>query len=698
MSLRSLLIPVALLLAATPSITALGQAVRPVRANDYYRLVDVSAPAMAPDGSRVAYVRTTVDEAENRRRREIWLVGADGMSEPRRLTSPGTESFAPAWHPNSQLLAFRSIREGEVGTWFIDLAAGGEAFQINGVEGYPWFSPDGLWIAFTRPTPPTGEAAARTRSGRNRYETVGEDAELVEARFTGRAYDWMRARGDGAGYLPDPRDALASPASELYVLPLSGGRARQITRLGVDVSAVAWDPTSTRLAFVADTRQRDEHTYRREDLWIVERAGGVSQITDDDNVHRAPRWMPDGESVVVQRSAGLDRVIADGAGQGAPVDLVQISVAGGGTTNLTPAWDLRPGPVTIDDAGVMQFTTNVGGQSHRFRIDPSGAVEQITTGRRWLTGFDADAGSERVAYLSTTSTRPVELFAATIDGTNEVQLTRHNEVLRSQVILSAARPISFASTDGQEIEGWIILPPGILADGPAVPLILSAHGGPHGAYGERFTLQFQLWATAGYAVLFTNPRGSTGYGEDFLWATWGGGWGGLDYEDVMSGVGFAIETYNIDTSRLGVTGYSYGGFLTNWLITQTDRFAAAISGAGISNWISDYGTADVPQTKESEFYGPPWKPASAELLWERSPVKHADGVSTPTLFLHGENDFRVPIEQAEQMYTALRKQNVPARFVRYPDTSHGRGSWRPWDMVHRYTQELDWWRRYFDAE
>ena len=164
----------------------------------------------------------------------------------------------------------------------------------------------------------------------------------------------------------------------------------------------------------------------------------------------------------------------------------------------------------------------------------------------------------------------------------------------------------------------------------------------------------------------------------------------------MSGVGYAVENYNVDDSRLGVTGYSYGGFLTNWVITHTNRFVAAISGAGISNWISDYGTADIPRTKESEFYGPPWESRSGALLWEQSPIKHAAGVTTPTLFLHGEDDFRVPIEQAEQMYTALRKQRVPARFVRYPDTSHG--NWRPWDTVHRYTEELTWWRRHFEEE
>ncbi|MFQ5789889.1 MAG: S9 family peptidase, partial [Acidobacteriota bacterium] len=352
-------------------------------------------------------------------------------------------------------------------------------------------------------------------------------------------------------------------------------------------------------------------------------------------------------------------------------------------------------PTWSPEGRFIYFSAGIGGNSHLFRVPAAGgAVEQVTTGDRRLGGVSLSATANRIAYTATDSTHPKELYSSRIDGSDQKKLSGFNDAFIQEVNLSPAERIRYPSKDATEIEGWVILPPGY---DPAkrYPLILSIHGGPHGAYGNRFSPRFQLWAANDYVVLYTNPRGSSGYGEDFLYATWGG-WGILDTEDVMAGVDYVLKQYSIDEARLGVTGYSYGGFLTNWIIGQSSRFVAAVSGAGISNWISDYGTADIPRTKESEFYGPPWETKSGELLKKLSPITHVGKVTTPTLFIHGESDFRVPIEQAEQMYTALKKRRVPAKFVRYADSYHG--GWTPWNTVHRYYQELKLWKKYLSPE
>jgi len=279
-----------------------------------------------------------------------------------------------------------------------------------------------------------------------------------------------------------------------------------------------------------------------------------------------------------------------------------------------------------------------------------------------------------------------------MDGRGEKKLTGFNDAFVKEIEAVTADRILFKSKDGTEVEGWVLKPRGY-DPARAWPLILTMHGGPHGAYGNDFSFEHQLFAANGYLVVYTNPRGSTNYGEKFLWATWGA-WGDRDFEDVMGGVEYAKTKYNVDEKRMGVTGYSYGGFLTNWVIGHTNRFAAAVSGAGIANWISDYATSDIPRTKESEFFGAPWN-RGRDILEKQSPITYAANFKTPTLFVNGESDARVPIEEAEQMYMALRKQHVAARMVRYPDTYHG--GWTPWNTVHRYYEEMKWWRRYLDG-
>ncbi len=662
---------------------ARAEGARALQLEDYYRIETASAPAISPDGRWVAFVRNSILEADNQRHSEIWLSPADGSAPAARLTSAAFAASAPKWSPDGKLLAFRSTRKApgvEGDTWFLRMdRAGGEAFQIPGVGGAPIFSPDNRWIAFMKKTPP----AAKPHEASPLEKTL-------EQRFKGRIYDWMNVRFDGRGYLPDPRDPAATPPAELYVVARDGGTPRQLTHLGVDALAAVWRPDSAALALTADSHQRDEYSYERADLWLVDLEGQIRRLTDDGYEYDSPAWAPDGRSLVFRRRPGLNQVIRARQNHGGAVDLYRMAAEGGQATNLTPEWDLIPdAPAWSPDGQFIYFGGAVGGDTNLFRVPASGgAVARITQGERALGGFSFSQGFDRMAYAASDAVHPSEAFAARMDGTSEVKLSALNDAWLKDVPPIPAERIRYRSKDGTEVEGWIVLP---RAGKASYPLILAIHGGPHGAYADAFDFEFQWLAANGYAVVYTNPRGSTGYGEKFLWATWGA-WGKLDCEDVLAGVDYALAHYPLDGKRLGVTGYSYGGFLTDWIVTQTDRFAAAVTGAGISNWISDYGTADIPRTKESEFYGAPWEPASAERMRALSPITYAGNVRTPTLFVHGEADRRVPIEEAEQMYTALKKRQVPARFVRYPGNFHG--GWPPWDMVHRYYQELQWWRQY----
>ncbi|MGH9854018.1 MAG: S9 family peptidase [Blastocatellia bacterium] len=666
---------------------------RPLELQDYYRIESADNPAISPDGRWVAFTRSYIVEAENRRQSEIWLAPTDGSSAPVRITNPAFSSSNPRWSPDGKLLAFVSRRklpgaDGESSIWFLRMdQPAGEAFQIPGVGGTPIFSPDNQWIAFTKRTPPETKA-------QQRYDSDFE--RKLNERFKGRIQDWMNYRFDGRGYLPDPRDPVATPPEELYVVPRAGGTPKQITKFGFDAQAVAWRPDSGALLIEANAHQRDEYTYERADLWLAPLDGQVKRLTDDGYDHSSPAWAPDGRFVVFRRQQGLSQVIQAKRNHGAPVDLYRMPGGGGQIENLTAAWDLLPGaPSWSGDGKFVYFSGGIGGASHLFRVAASGgAVEQVTQGDRMLGAFSLSAAFDRIAYSATDSSRPSEIFSARIDGSNEKKLSGVNDAFAGGVFLSRAERILYPSKDGTQIEGWVLLPPGYDPAKGKYPLILNIHGGPHGAYGNNFSFQFQLLAANGYVVLYTNPRGSTNYGEKFLWATWGG-WGVLDYDDVMAGVDHAMKKYAIDERRMGVTGYSYGGFLTNWVITHTSRFTAAIAGAGISNWISDYGTADIPRTKESEFFGTPWEPQSRELMIKLSPITHAANATTPTLFVHGEADLRVPIEQAEQMYVALKKRRVPAKFIRYPDSYHG--GWTPWNTAHRYYQEMRWWGQYLNG-
>lgn len=669
---------------------------RPLAYDDYYRIETPGQVALSPDGRHVAFVRSRVLEEQNRSHGELWLVDADGRSAPVGLTGADLEASGPRWTPDGTLLAFSArgngAEDGRGSTIrFMRTDAPGETFEVPGVGGPPLFDPTNRWIAFTRAVPPGGPRPTPA-------PPATEAERKIVDRFDGRSYDWMGYRFDRRGYLPDPRDPWATPPEQIFVVPRDGGEPRQITSLAVDARDAAWRPDGEALAFVADTHARDEHTYERADLWTATLDGDVTRLTDDEYDYGAPAWSPDGRWIAVQGSLGLDVVVREKWDHGAPSDLWLISADGSVSRNVTENWDLIPGaPEWSPDGRWIYFTADDAGSTHLCRIHPEGgSVQEVTFGEERVGSVSFSADGEHVALTRQGPTEPGEVYLAEPDAERIEPLTHLNADLLEELDLQAPELIEYGSPDGTGVQGWLLPPVGYdRAEGTRWPLIVAIHGGPHGSYGAEFSFERQLLSGAGYFVLYTNPRGSTGYGEDFLWATWGS-WGDEDYDDVMAGVDQVLADYPVDPERMGVTGYSYGGYLTNWIITQTHRFAAAVTGAGISNWVSDYGTADIPRTKESEFFGPPWEVEGLKNLLASSPIVHAAGVRTPTLFVHGEYDHRVPIEEAEQMYTALQKQGVPARMIRYPESYHG--GWTPWRTLHRYWASVQWWDRWLQGK
>jgi len=654
---------------------------------DFYQEIGVGGVAMSPDGSMVAFVVTTVVEEENTRHREIWMQRLESgapAGEPFRLTSPTEESSAPAWSPDGKLLTFNSRRGDDPNaTWFIRMdAASGEAFHIDGVDATPRWSPDGRWIAFTR-TPDADETPEDPRAGWIAPDAVSRTVDAE--RFDGRVVTSLRYKRDGSLRL-QPHYATLDKR-QLFVVAASGGAPTQLTQLAFDVGAPVWSPDGTLILFSGNELQDDElNREQTGDIFAVGRAGGaVRTLTTNPGSESAPAFAPDGSRILftsnAERGALAQLMVvdinADGTFAGAPV-------------NILGDWDLGTrGAGFNPDGSAVRFSTGITGNSHLFEIPASGgAVRQITRGDRQLGGFSASADAALMAYTGTDATHPAELYIAAGDGGAESRATSFNDEWLADVDLQPAQRLTWTVADGTEVEGWLIKPVGY---NPArsYPMVLKIHGGPHGAYGNTWFRTFHVLSASGFFVLYPNPRGSTGYGHDFTYAT-RGQWGEMDSEDFLVGVEAAIAAYpQIDTDRVGVSGGSYGGFFTNWLTATTDRFAAAVTSRSITNWESWYGASDAQGLTEYEFYGPPWE--QRELYRRLSPISYVENVTAPTLIIHSENDYRTPIADGEQWFIALKKLGVPVELVRYPRSSHGLSrTGEPWLLVDRLERLRSW--------
>ncbi len=677
-----------LLLAASPARLVSQTSPRPWQPTDYYRLVSVGNPRLAPDGRRLAFPVTTVVEDKDRRHTEIWMAVVDGSTPPTRYTSPATEAASPVWSPDGTLLAFTSKREGfEDDVWFLRTTPpGGEAFQIRGVHGSPHFSADGrrLLFGWRGPDPDS----AKQQPWRDRVSPSAITRGPDPKRFDGRVYTSLPFLADERGLI-SPRETRRP--SHLYVVPLEGGEPQQLTTGALSQSEPDWAPDGSAVLYVEDATDTIEVSRQAQpQLWLLPLAGGPARRIETGYIEsRAPAWSPDGRTIAFICSKG----------RGERNDVCVIPAAGGPVRNLTAAWALDPGqPTWSPDGKTIYVGAETRGNVHLFAVDAAGApVRQVTSGERSLAGFSLSRDGKWLAYTSSDVTHPSELYVAPLGagGLPDRRLTSFNDALLSQVAILPADTFWFASGGGLRIEGWLMKPYGY-RPGQRYPLVLSIHGGPHSNYGNIFFPEFQMLAGQGYWLLFTNPRGSSGYGHDFTYAT-RGRWGMEDYDDLMKAVDVAIARSGggggrgggVDTTRLAVLGGSYGGFMTNWVVGHTNRFAVAETDRSIFNWYSWYGSSDAQGLTDYEFAGRPWE--SDSLYRALSPMQFARSIRTPMLIVHSEDDRRTPIANAEQLFVTLRERGVPAEFVRYPRSFHGLSrTGPPWLLVDRLERIRTW--------
>jgi dipeptidyl aminopeptidase/acylaminoacyl peptidase len=720
-------------LAVPAALTA--QAKRAFTPADWYKVTTVSTPTLSPDGSKVAFTVTTVREAENRRHSEVWVVPTSG-GEPQRYTSPAFESSAPRFSDDGKILYFTSQRPGGRGTqWALRMdTPSGEAYQPatpptftagsqpadksftitagnggfggrgggggrGGRGGAPDASPDSA---------NANDPYARMKPiARPPYNAITKPE--VPARFDGRQIVDMSYKSNGVSeFIAGPRTAPrpTTPRPSQISIQRPGSPAKEITHTNYSHREATVSPDGKWIAFIADARLRSDSAVTAErdsidklppDRKRAEQPRNDSEIfilpvaaCEQGTAECTPRKLEyAGNESNLEWSPDSRRI----AFVGTPAQfknrrLFVVEAAGGKPQDILGTWQYEPGNITWLANGQIMMATSTGGSNGVYTIDPS--TRKITTvlgGRRMVNSPVLDHDQRNIVFVGTDLTHPTELFIANADGSGERKLTAFNDKLNSEIEWANAERVFTKGVGGLDIETWLMKPPGYDAS-KKYPLVLYIHGGPHSAYGEGWFDEFQSLAGAGFMVLFTNPRGSSGTNTEFTYAS-RGDWGGKDFDDLMRATDWAAKRADVDSTRMGVTGGSYGGFMTAWVTTKTNRFKAAETDRMISEWTYWYGSSDAQGLTEGEFFGHPW---DNQVMYDTlSPIRYVKKVKTPTLLVQSEEDYRTPMGNAELWFMALKKQGVPAEFVRYPRSNHDLSrTGEPWLLVDRLGRLRQW--------
>ena len=592
------------------------------------------SPELSPDGSMIAYtVRTTNMEGDaSSFSTHIWVASADG-SMNRQFTFGEQSATNPQFSPDGQFLSFISTRDNGRQVYKMHLN-GGEAQKVtaaeNGVGSFQW-SPDGGRIAYTMTDPKTDEERTRER-------------ERMDVMIVDRDFKFAR----------------------IYVHDMEAGEAKAIYADDLHTTSFSWSPDGETIVFAHQPTPRIDDRYKMDISTVAADSGSVSSLVAREGTDGSPHFTPDGNYVVFTSHGGQ----LEGIGI---QDVFVVSASGGEPRALAHTYDRNATITGFDAAGNLLVAERRNTVSALYRMSLDGSETELLTPENGIyNGFAVNGDGTRVAYTFQDSNTPAEVFYADLSGFNQVKV--------SSIFVDYQFPefgetelLTWTSPDGMEIEGLLTYPVGYEA-GDRVPLILMVHGGPSGVYSQTFTGQgniyaIQHFAEQGYALLRPNPRGSTGYGKEFRYANFQD-WGYGDYEDLMSGVDTVIEMGVAHPDSLVEMGWSYGGYMTSWIVTQTDRFKAVSMGAGLSNLVSMVGTTDIPGYLMAHMGGPYWG-GNMESYERHSAVYFMDDVVTPVQIIHGANDLRVPLGQGQEFYWALQEKGIDSEMVIYPRTGHG---------------------------
>jgi len=671
--------------------------------------------ALSPDGEQVVFVLTTTDYDANKTYSNLWLMPVTG-GEPRPLTVAKAKESAPRWSPDGTRIAFTSDRGGGKRELWIIPADGGEAQPVRRSDDTPLredaditepqWSPDGSHLVYIAKT-------ARLPND-DPTHTVAEDSDV-------KVYTQLGYKMDGVGFWD-------GGYKHLFVVPAGGGEPVQLTDGPWDDAQPVWSPDGSRIAFVSRRTFDREYTAISDIFTVAVLSGGsdATQLTPSMGPVSNPQWSPDGTTIAftghdMPPETGPttnDMVWTIPAEGGSPICHTRHydREVGGGVMGDVVAGGVAPPLQWTSDGTGLLFLVGDQGTTSIMHVPARGSyVTALANGDRNIVGFHAIKGT--VVMLVSTMTLPGDLFivqenhpiaaggaiANTVNevrdlALNERQLTTVNASVLADVQLSKPERVSVPMDEGVTMDGWLLHPPDFDPT-RQYPLILDIHGGPRGQYGNGFMHAFHRYAAEGYVVAYFNPRGSTGYGQAFT-SRLTGDWGGVDAHDVLAGLDHVLERrpYLSDT-RVGLTGGSYGGYLTNWLLgTQPHRWRAAITERSTISRLSSYGTSDmIWRSLEWEFGGPWWE--RRDFYWDRSPIAHVQEIVAPLLIIHSEQDHRCTISEAEQLFTALRRRGNDVVFVRFPDESHGlsRGG-KPKHRRERLERLVGWWKKYLPTE